>query len=71
MDLKEIMAVNLRRLRHERRMTQEDLAHRAGISVRYLGAVERGDKSATVTVLGKLAEGLEVEPEALIRKVPR
>jgi len=31
MDLKEIMAVNLRRKRHDLQMTQEELAARAGI----------------------------------------
>ena len=52
MDLKEIMAVNLRRKRHDLQMTQEELAERAGLSARYVGAIERGDVSASVTVLG-------------------
>jgi hypothetical protein len=52
MDLKEIMAVNLRRKRHDLEMTQEELAERAGLSARYVGAIERGDVSASVTVLG-------------------
>lgn len=38
MDLKEIMAVNLRRKRHDLQMTQEELAERAGLSARYVGA---------------------------------
>ena len=42
MDLKEIMAVNLRRKRHDLQMTQEELAERAGLSARYVGAIERG-----------------------------
>ena len=48
MDLKEIMAVNLRRKRHDLQMTQEELAERAGLSARYVGAIERGDVSASV-----------------------
>jgi transcriptional regulator with XRE-family HTH domain len=35
-DLKEIVAINVRRLRHDRGWTQEDLADRAGLSARYV-----------------------------------
>lgn len=48
MDLKDAMAINLRRERHDRKMTQEDLADRAGLSSRYLGSIERGAVSASV-----------------------
>src|SRR5258705_3553417 len=65
MDLKEIMAMNLRRKRHDQHMTQEELADRAGLSARYVGAIERGDVSASVTVLGQIAEALGVEPRVI------
>jgi transcriptional regulator with XRE-family HTH domain len=68
MDLKEVMATNLRRLRHAKGMTQEELAERAGLSARYIGAIERADVSASVTVLGQVAEALEVEPADLVRR---
>lgn len=68
MDLKEVMAVNLRRIRHDKNMTQEDLAHRAGLSARYIGAIERADKSASVTVLGRIAVALDVDAAALIER---
>ena len=72
MDLKEIMAMNLRRKRHDRHMTQEELAERAGLSARYVGAIERGDVSASVTVLGQIAEALGVEPgDLLLRRSSR
>ena len=54
--------MNLRRKRHDQHMTQEELAERAGLSARYIGAIERGDVSASVTVLGQIAEALGVEP---------
>jgi transcriptional regulator with XRE-family HTH domain len=66
MDLKEIMAMNLRRKRHDQHMTQEELAERAGLSARYVGAIERGDVSASVTVLGQIAEALGIEPGDLL-----
>ncbi len=71
MDLKEIMAINLRRKRHDQHMTQEELAERAGLSTRYVGAIERGDVSASVTVLGQIAEALGVEPGELLRRSSR
>ena len=66
MDLKEAMATNLRRERHAKEMTQEELADRAGLSSRYLGSIERGAVSASVTVLGRLAQALRVSPCELI-----
>ncbi len=68
MDLKEIMARNLRRARHDKKLTQEELADRAGLSMRYVGAIERGDVSASVTVLGQIADALEIEPGELLKK---
>jgi transcriptional regulator with XRE-family HTH domain len=70
MDLKVIMAMNLRRKRHDQHMTQEELAERAGLSARYVGAIERGDVSASVTVLGQIAEALGVEPGDLLLRRP-
>ena len=66
MDLNEVMAVNLRRIRHARNMTQEELAHVSKLSARYIGKIERANVSATVTVLGQLAVALDVEPAELI-----
>ncbi|MFJ6327641.1 helix-turn-helix domain-containing protein [Brucella anthropi] len=67
MDLKEVMARNLRRIRHDENLTQEELADRAGLSMRYIGAIERGDVSASVTVLGQIAEALGIEPGELLK----
>ncbi len=67
MDLKEVMAINLRRLRHAKGWTQEELAERAGLTSRYIGAIERADVSASVTVLGQIAGALELEASELIR----
>jgi DNA-binding XRE family transcriptional regulator len=66
MDLKRALAINLRRTRHAKELTQEELADRAGLSTRYLGSIERGAVSASVTVLGQLAQALRVDPCELI-----
>ena len=68
MDLKEVMAINLRRIRHDRQLTQEELAHRAGLSARYIGAIERANKSASVTILGRIADALGVDPAVLLKR---
>jgi transcriptional regulator with XRE-family HTH domain len=68
MDLKEAMAINLRRFRHAKEMTQEELADSAGLSARYVGAIERASVSASVSVLGRIADALGVEPADLIRR---
>ncbi|MBD9627960.1 helix-turn-helix transcriptional regulator [Ensifer sp. ENS06] len=68
MDLKEVMAINLRRIRHGKELTQEELAHRSGLSARYIGKIERADVSASVTVLGQIAKALGVEPAELLTK---
>ena len=66
MDLKHVLATNLRRVRHERNLTQEDVAGLTGLSLRYIGSIERARVSASVTVLGKLATALDVDPCQLI-----
>jgi transcriptional regulator with XRE-family HTH domain len=71
MDLKEVMAANLRRKRQDQKLTQEELAERAGLSARYVGAVERSEVSASVTVLGQIADALGIDPAELLRHSSR
>jgi transcriptional regulator with XRE-family HTH domain len=59
--------MNVRRERHARKLTQEGLADQAALSARYLGSIERGTVSASVTVLGRLAQALRIDPCELIR----
>ena len=70
-DLTEIVAIRVRQSRNARQWTQEELADRVGLSVRYIGQVERCQASPTVSVLGRLAETLGVEPGELVRRGPR
>ncbi len=66
MDLKEVLSTNLRRIRNESGRTQEEMAHLLGISLRYLGSIERGKVSPSVTLLGKFAAALAIGPCDLI-----
>lgn len=67
MDWGKIVGVNVRRLRVERKLTQEQLAHDSEIDLTYLGGIERGRRNPSVAVLGRLAAVLRVEPGDLFR----
>ncbi|WP_263079894.1 helix-turn-helix transcriptional regulator [Endozoicomonas sp. Mp262] len=53
--------VRLRELRQEQLMTQEELAHRAGLNRTYIGDIERGEKNITLISMTKLAKALGVK----------
>lgn len=69
MDLKEILSTNLRRIRNDTGRTQEEMAHMLGISLRYLGSIERGKVSPSVTLLGNFAAALGISACDLITPV--
>lgn len=68
MSLREIVAKNLRQLRRASGMSQEELADRAGINRNYVGYLEKSQHAATVDMLQKLADVLEVDPIEFFRK---
>jgi transcriptional regulator with XRE-family HTH domain len=67
MDLREVLATNLRRLRHEKGLSQDDLAYEAEVSRSYLSQLEKGAFYASLKIIGKLAEALNVEAAELLR----
>ena len=71
MDLREVFARNLRRLRDERGLSQEDLAYRARVNRTYLSKLETAVTYAGLEIIGKLASVLKVEPAELLRLPPR
>jgi transcriptional regulator with XRE-family HTH domain len=68
MRLRELVAKNLRRLRREKGISQEDLADRAGINRNYPGLLEREQYAASVDMLEKLGNALEVDPVEFFRQ---
>ncbi|PPD15175.1 MAG: transcriptional regulator [Methylobacterium sp.] len=71
MRLREIVARNLRRLRHAKGLSQEELADRAEINRNYVGMLEREQHAATIDMLEKLAAVLEVDPVAFFERPKR
>lgn len=63
----EILANRIRTLRAERRLTQEEFASRAGISISFVSMLERGERSPSYETLLQLAGGLDVPPGELFR----
>lgn len=61
MSVRTLVAKNLRRLRHERRWSQEDLADRASIDRTYVSSLEREQYAATIDMLEKLSTALHCE----------
>jgi transcriptional regulator with XRE-family HTH domain len=66
MDLRDVLAANLRRLRNEKGLAQDDLAYEAKVSRSYLSQLEKGTSYASLKILEKLAKALDVEPYELI-----
>ena len=68
MELRRIVAQNLRRLRQDRGLSQEELAGQAGLNRNYVGMIEREENAPTVDTLEVLAKVLKVEAEAFLKR---
>jgi transcriptional regulator with XRE-family HTH domain len=66
MPRKQGLGVKIQTLRTARKLSQEALAKRAGISRGYLARLEIGRHDPTVTMLRKLAKALGVPVTALL-----
>ena len=67
MDLCSVIGTNIRKLRTDHGLSQEELAYRAGIDRSYLSEIENGQKNLGVMILEAIAQALEVEATALFR----
>jgi transcriptional regulator with XRE-family HTH domain len=67
MDWRAVVGGNVRRLRQDRGMTQEQLAHDAQLDLTYVGGIERGRRNPSLLVMARLAAVLGVEPADLVR----
>ncbi|MHB1156905.1 MAG: helix-turn-helix domain-containing protein [Phycisphaerales bacterium] len=69
--LVQILASNLRAMRHAEGISQEELAARCGLHRTYVGSVERGERNVTLSTLELLASVLSVSvPELLTPRRP-
>ena len=70
MDLRDRVGSNIQRLRREKKLSQEELADRAGIHQTYLSGVEGGKRNPSVLVLDRISKALGVDAMDLFRRVP-
>jgi transcriptional regulator with XRE-family HTH domain len=68
MDIREVLALNVRRYRHAAKLSQEELAHRAEIDRTYISAIERRVYAASIDVVDRLARELGIEAADLLRR---
>ena len=61
----------IRQQREKQRLSQEELAERAGLHVTYLSGVETGKRNPTWTVIVALAEALDVPTSRLVKQAER
>jgi transcriptional regulator with XRE-family HTH domain len=57
----------MRRIRAERGLSQEALAHECGINRTYLSGVERSERNVSLDNIARIAVGLAVEPWTLLK----
>lgn len=68
MDIRDVLASNLRKQRKAVGLSQEELAHRAQVDRTYISALERSVYAAGIDVVDRLAKELGVEAADLLRR---
>lgn len=69
MDMRRLVGENVRRIRQDRGLTQEQFADLSGFSQQYLSGLERGRRNPTVVTLFELATALKATPIDLLAPV--
>jgi DNA-binding XRE family transcriptional regulator len=66
---KEIFGQNVRRIRKEAGLSQEELAFRAKLHRTYISSVERGERNVSVENIFAIADALKVFPGDLLKPI--
>ncbi|MEX2345301.1 MAG: helix-turn-helix transcriptional regulator [Balneolaceae bacterium] len=65
-DIEKAFGQVVRDMRLERKLSQEKLSELSGLDRSYVSEIERGEKTASIRTLVKLAEGLGISLSSLI-----
>ncbi|WP_234054026.1 MULTISPECIES: helix-turn-helix domain-containing protein [unclassified Xanthobacter] len=68
MEIREVFARNLKAARLAKGLSQEELAHRAGIDRTYISSLERCVYNASIDVVDRLASALELDAAVLLKR---
>lgn len=63
------IAINIKEAREEKGMSQEELAHEAGLYRTYIGHLENARYTPTVYILYKIAKALKIPLDYFIRSI--
>lgn len=66
-DPKQIVGHNVRRIRHEVGLSQEELADRAKLHRTYISSIERGERNVSIENIFAIADALNVPPADLLK----
>ncbi len=66
---KEILGNNVRRIRQEAGLSQEELAYRAKLHRTYISSIERGERNVSVENIFAIADALKVPPGDLLKPI--
>ena len=69
-DLRAAFGGRVRELRKARGLSQEELAHRAGLHYTYVGGIERGERNPALVNIGRIAAALKVPLAELFSGLP-
>ena len=65
-DWRVIFGRNVRRIRQQKKLTQEKLAFEAEIDLTYVGGIERGKRNPSLLVMARIADALGVHLTKLL-----
>jgi transcriptional regulator with XRE-family HTH domain len=68
MDVRVRVGKNVQELRRQRGLSQEELAHLAGVHPTYLSGVERSRRNPTISILQRIAEALGSDIEQVVSR---
>ena len=63
-----VVASRIRELRRGKRLSQEELANKAGLDRTYVGMLERRQSNPSLHVLARIADGLDVNVDVLLMR---
>lgn len=66
-NLNMLVALNLKKIREERKLSLDHVAKMTGVSKSMLGQIERGESNPTITTVWKIANGLKTSFTELMR----
>ena len=69
MSLEHLVIDNIKRIRKEKRITQEQLAEKCNTATSYIGLMEIYKNVPKLSTIEKIAEALEVEPQVLFQNI--